>query len=272
MYAKDFVLLAKRFSWLSLCCGNLIRFILRILVPNAGFNKYIGEYGPYKLHGEFILSNFRHWSKHHNSGFDNLIRSGRSKKCVFDIGAHIGLTSLPLSSQMSSTGILVAFEPSEINRNYLSKHIKWNMVENVVIEPMLVGDKTTDNGHAFYELTTVSGMHSMFPREGKEEIRQLTVPMITLDDYCSVNKLVPDLIKIDVEGAEYLILNGARNTLAKSSPEIFLSVHPKQLARQGLTMDVLKEFVHSFGYQWYSADGKLLGDGLPTFGEYILRK
>ena len=95
--------------------------------------------------------------------------------------------------------------------------------------------------------------------------------MITLDDYCTVNKLVPDLIKIDVEGAEYLVLNGSRNTLTKSSPEIFLSVHPKQLARQGLTMDVFKEFVHSFGYQWYSADGDLLGDGLPTFGEYILR-
>jgi len=96
--------------------------------------------------------------------------------------------------------------------------------------------------------------------------------MITLDDYCTVNKLVPDLIKIDVEGAEYLVLSGSRNTLTKSSPEIFLSVHPKQLARQGLTMDVFKEFVHSFGYQWYLADGDLLGDGLPTFGEYILRK
>ena len=189
MYAKDFVLLANCFSWLSLSGGNLLRFILRKLVPNVSFNKYIGEYGPYKLHGEFFLSNFRHWSKDHNSGFDNLIRSGRSKKCVFDIGAHIGLTSLPLSSHMSSTGILVAFEPSEINRNYLSKHIKWNMLENAVIEPLLVGDKTIGNGHAFYELGTVSGMHSIFPREGKEDIRQTTVPMITLDDYCTVNNI-----------------------------------------------------------------------------------
>ena len=64
--------------------------------------------------------------------------------------------------------------------------------------------------------------------------------MITVDSYVKQNNLKPDVIKIDVEGAEELVFLGASNVLENFKPLIFLSIHPKLIKNYGSTAENLK--------------------------------
>ena len=78
---------------------------------------------------------------------------------------------------------------------------------------------------------------------------------ITLDDYVFRNGLVPDTIKIDVEGAEAAVLFGSKETLRSYKPIIFLSVHPAELAATAQGLDGLLELIHGCGYRCFELNG-----------------
>lgn len=63
------------------------------------------------------------------------------------------------------------------------------------------------------------------------------VPTITIDTIAEELELVPDVIKIDVEGAEIEVLRGAERTLTEARPTIFLSTHSPEL--RGLSLKLL---------------------------------
>ena len=48
----------------------------------------------------------------------------KKKKCIIDIGAHIGLTTLPIYSEVSNNSQIFSFEPGNINNKYLRLHLK----------------------------------------------------------------------------------------------------------------------------------------------------
>ena len=78
---------------------------------------------------------------------------------------------------------------------------------------------------------------------------------VSIDSYCKINNLCPDLIKIDVEGAEINVLRGATDTIKRFKPLIFLSVHPNQILKLGGSEEILLEVIHSLGYSLSNIDG-----------------
>ena len=200
--------------------------------------KKISCYGPFRLSGKYIFSDFSNWSEKHNAGFNELIELAKKKKYVFDIGAHIGLTCLPLANVMDGSGKIYAFEPGSCNLYFLKKHLEANSVENVLVIEKLVGDRNGVNAN-FYEGDDVSGMNSMAKEPTLNRKKQ--VEMTTIDDFSVESGVVPEIIKIDVEGAELLVLNGAVEVLTKHSPVIFLSVHPRQIRKLGYSVGDLRK-------------------------------
>jgi hypothetical protein len=59
---------------------------------------------------------------------------------------------------------------------------------------------------------------------------------------------VPDIIKIDVEGAEWDVLKGAEKTLERNHPILFLSLHPRALAIRGESPDMVLDWLKQRGY------------------------
>jgi hypothetical protein len=116
----------RRFNIIFFYFGNIFRFAVKLLGSPGYVSHNIGQYGPYKLDCLFAFSNFRKWGDSHNSGFETTINFSKNKKCVLDIGAHIGLVSLPLSDVIDKQGYIYSFEPSTVNNNYLKKHIILN--------------------------------------------------------------------------------------------------------------------------------------------------
>jgi len=217
----------------------------------------------------FAFSNFSSWgSDQHNDGFKDCVEMCRGKACVFDIGAHIGLTTLPIASVLADGGLVVSFEPSDANRRYLSHHVRRNGLNDVVrLEGVLVGNCDSDRVD-FYESDDVSGMNSAAEVELGEGYRSVARRQISIDSYCAKQKLEPQVIKIDVEGAEIAVLRGGKKTLKRAKPIIFLSYHPRHVSAFGFTQDDLIETLDEVGYDYRHVDGSRVEQ--LAFREYVL--
>ena len=228
-------------------------------------NKY-----EFYLDSIFAFSNYENWGNEHNSGFEKLVELSKDKNVVFDIGGHVGLCALPMSQNISKNGKVYTFEPSNLNRTYLKRHLEFNDVANVKVIDKLLGDKKTDDVE-FYELKDVSGTPSIV--NIKSNFIQTTKSQTTLDLFCSENALVPDLIKIDVEGAEFFVLEGSRKTLTKYHPDIMLSLHPKHLEKLGRSVEEIFDICDELGYKLVDciAGEKIKKQKLPL-SEFLMTK
>lgn len=246
--------------------------LYRILQRQTGFprwvSKQIGPYGPFRLDGRFAFSNFENWGTAHNAGFCACVELARGRTCVLDIGAHIGLVTLPMSSVVAPGGVVHAFEPAAANLGFLKDHLHWNQIANVTVMDALVGN-TAMVSVPFFELDTDSGLNST-ARPRASAFTESRRAQVTIDGYCSERGLSPQLIKIDVEGAEVSVLRGARQTVDRCRPAIVLSVHPRQIAETGHSMEELRSMIAEIGYQVATPAGAP-ADQLSS-GEYILSK
>lgn len=85
-------------------------------------------------------------------------------------------------------------------------------------------------------------------------IGKISIQTVTLDAFCRDMGVRPNLVKIDVEGAELLVLHGARNLLRESHPAIILAVHPPWLPSGQSTADIVA-FLEANGYGVFDAQG-----------------
>ena len=237
----------QHISWAWILLGHLYRFIiihsgLSFSVPHS-----IGPYGPFRMLPEFAFSNFANWGQKHNRGFISCVELSKDKKCVFDVGAHIGLVTMPVSKMLGTSGQVIAFEPSAANCRALSQHLTLNNLSNVKVVNCLIGAQDVETV-SFFESRGVSGMNTCAPIKNENEYLKKSMCQVTIDAFCEEHVLAPEIIKIDVEGYELAVLEGAKSILQKTSPTIFLSVHPKHLRALGRTTDELESFLDEAGY------------------------
>ncbi len=239
------------FMWIFL--GRNIRKFLSRSNLIKYTSKKIGSYGPFKMVPEFLFSNLEEWGGGHNNGFHKYVESSKNMQCILDIGAHAGFTVLPVSSSISMTAKLFAFEPSTKNYNALKTNINLNGIDNVVIENCLVGDEAAAEA-VFYETNDICSTSSIV--SGRKNLFYKTLKkQVSIDSYCIENKLKPDLIKIDVEGAELSVLKGARQIISSCKPIIYLSVHPNEIQSLGYDVNILLDEIKKNNYQISNIDG-----------------
>ena len=251
--------------WIPL--GALFRRLLQRSGVRLTSTHRIGRYGPFRMSGEFAFSDFVNWGDAHNSGFEYCVEASRGKACILDIGAHIGLVTLPLSQAVGDSGRVFAFEPSTANRTVLERHLALNAIGNVAVIDTLVGDRDIEDV-VLYEHDGVSGMNTRAPVKSGEIYRETRHPQCTLDTFCRTRNIRPDIIKIDVEGAEFAVLEGAREILTAARPLLVVSVHPQHLKALGRDAAELHALAAASGYTVSDTDG----NAVETFelDEYVL--
>lgn len=152
----------------------------------------------------------------------------RPGSVMFDVGAAVGYYTLLASPLVGPEGRVVSFEPDAKNAAYLRKHVAINRLKNVEVHQTAIGDR---NGQAKFTCGTGTGTGRL------ADSGAATVELCKLDDFVR-HSAKPTHIKIDVEGAELQVLEGARNTLTTARPTLFLSTHGStvhQLCCQYLT-------------------------------------
>ena len=139
---------------------------------------------------------------------------------VYDVGAHFGYYSLLASHLAGGSGRVIALEPAPRNLQVLRKHIDLNRCANITVLETALSDHP---GEARFDNRAGSGVGHLSP-EGP-----LTVKLTTLDALTREFP-APNVVKIDVEGAEEAVLRGGRETLSRAKPVVFLSTHGPGLA------------------------------------------
>jgi len=142
---------------------------------------------------------------------------------VVDAGANIGYYVLLFAQMIGPTGSVIAIEPSPENLSELYMNINRNRLTGVI----KVIDSAVGNRSDFVGLRT--GINSGVTTRDNSAY---TVRMNTLDEIITGPV---DFIKIDVEGYEYFVLEGALRILRERRPILFLEVHPAELASLGLS-------------------------------------
>lgn len=139
----------------------------------------------------------------------------------YDIGANVGFYSLLASRYVGSTGLVVAFEPVPRNIECLSRHAHLNKVSNLQIIPKALSNHTGKVKFSYNDDPSACYITS----EGN-----LEVDVTTLDELLKDKSLpMPNVIKVDIEGAEIDFLKGAVATLIAQRPLIFMAIHSPQL-------------------------------------------
>jgi FkbM family methyltransferase len=164
---------------------------------------------------------------------------------IVDVGANFGYYSLVGAKSLNGTGQVIAFEPVPSNYQLLVKNIQQNQFKNIIPVQKALSDM---NGARELFLNARNyGNCSFSDKNVSESASPITVETLTLDSYLKklgVQRV--DLLKIDVEGAEPLVLKGARQTLQQTRL-IFMEFWPSAI--RNLHQDpamVLKELNRNF--------------------------
>lgn len=160
---------------------------------------------------------------------------------AYDVGAHIGYLTLLLARLVGADGFVYAFEPNPNTRRALSLNIAANRVRNVSVHSAAVCDRSGTGALAtFRSYSLVSHLSGPSTPADAELV---TVPLIRLDDFVFRDgHPVPGFVKIDVEGAEAEVFEGAQRLIQEASPVIVAEV------RVGTTRDRIMAITASHGY------------------------
>ena len=167
----------------------------------------------------------------------------------YDIGSNIGFHALT-ANRVINTGKIYAFEPMPAVRAIFEKHISLNskliISNSIKIFPIAISNKEKQ----------VEFSNDITHRDGNTYIKEsyifagtenkITVQCQSIDGLMQQGYDKPDIIKIDVEGAEYDVLTGAENTLQLYQPNILLATHDCHLPG---VQEKCVHFLEQLGYQ-----------------------
>lgn len=174
----------------------------------------------------------------------------RAGETVLDIGANRGYMSVLAGLRVGPTGRVFCFEPNPTIYSGLQEHLRLNALTGYVEASKLALSNCRSSDATFFvsTLETNSGLSSLTPvpelLENKSLTRQNTIVVetITLDEWLKQKSIVQpiDFVKIDVEGAEMLVLEGASETLSKCPPKRWIIETPPD--------GEVVEYLKTFGY------------------------
>jgi len=252
---------------------------LEILIPQTGFRRtderreLTPEWakvmaGP--LQGHHLLLDLKSpvfWHRKMMEGqYDSFIYDALDKygsieeAAVWDVGAHVGYHSLALAALVGAAGHVVAFEPNPYNVNRFRTNLQRNSELAKRVTVMTCALSNVDGKTSFLFSPDVdsgrsSGSHlddATVPGSPDEYqgFARTTVTTAKVDSLLLKKGLrPPSIMKIDVEGAERFVLEGARELLASRKPLLFIEIHnvtmmfhvQKLLTNLGYVMEILDE-------------------------------
>jgi FkbM family methyltransferase len=181
---------------------------------------------------------------------ERLLRPGMT---VLDIGAHHGLYTLLASKRVGRRGRVIAFEPSPRELRRLAKHVRLNRCRNVDVESCALGNAPGDA-----ELFLVDGFrdwgNSLRPPAVAEPTSKVNVAVRRLDDVLAELRVQRvDFIKLDAEGGELAILQGAHKLLQTAPrPAILAEVEDVRTRPWGYAAREIMKLLARWNYRWFA--------------------
>lgn len=178
---------------------------------------------------------------------------------VFDVGANVGYFSLLFSRLVGKGGKIYAFEPANFPFNLLKKNKKINSLNWLEIYNVCLGEEECNIelnvGKPGFEVYNSIGS-IIHPSADPSFFKEETVRMIRGDVFIDEKQILNiDLMKIDVEGAELLVLKGLKNSFKNHIIDTVVLELTNEMSKQfGYNIKDVISFLENFGYSWYKLE------------------
>lgn len=159
----------------------------------------------------------------------------KNRDTVFDVGAHMGFFTVKVGKHVEK---LIAFEPDPYNFRFLLMNIENNALSNVRAFNCALGDR---DDYAFLKRGYGYGRTRL-----TETNTGYRVLVRTLDTLVRELSVIPSMVKVDVEGHEMKVLEGAKSTLTRYKPRLILASYHYQYQSR----DVVK-YLARIGYSCF---------------------
>jgi FkbM family methyltransferase len=181
---------------------------------------------------------------------------------AIDVGANVGIFTAAFARRVGERGSVHSFEPLPTSRRRLERTVELNRLRQVVVNDCAVADRTGEIELHDYGMGYESWA-SLAPREIHTDqgvvrtAQRLTVDVVTLDEYCERHGIGHvDVLKVDVEGAEDLVLRGASDLLHAGAIDLVMAeVADTTLAAAGSRAHVLLDRLEQLGLWTYAIEG-----------------
>jgi FkbM family methyltransferase len=180
----------------------------------------------------------------------NYLESVLSPGKVFvDGGANFGIYTVLASQLVGDSGRVLSFEPAAESFPILKHNVELNKMSNVKLFNLAISDK--EENTRFYHIDNAPNSYSLGSDVNSEtnfeEVQTTTLDKVLSDE--GIERV--DLIKLDVEGAEELVLQGARSLFSRMRPTLILEINPTAIARLGLSPDGIVNLLKEWDYDLF---------------------
>ncbi len=204
---------------------------------------------PVEIPGDVSVFKHKHGLKYLPFSIINSLKG----KDFLDCGAYFGDSALMFSRDYQPKSIY-SFEPDPENRGVLLETIKYHDLNNIIPISMCVGEKCGKVN--FYNM----GPFSYVSEGGGMSVMEMT----TIDEFVAERSLNVGVIKIDIEGFEMEVLEGAKKTIIEQKPVLLLGIYhnPREFFE---TKQLVQEFRPEYNFKF-----KILSDVRPIAESYLI--
>lgn len=172
-----------------------------------------------------------HVNQYERSALAAVAKHVRPGAAAYDVGANLGLYTMPLLQLVGPAGFVYSFELNPVCVHFLQATVRGAGHTNCSIFPVALGEADGSLTATINYGSTALGITSESAFFAAKLGCHVTVPCVRLDRVVEqFATRAPDFIKIDVEGAEAMVVTGMEGTLARHRPVLLLELHGRGAA------------------------------------------
>lgn len=247
------------YRWvLAFIVGFLVNLLRRLVVKGNVTSFRVGKH---KVELSYLHKDF-YWVPNDRTSLLGLVNSGEYEKeelgvvlryikpgmVVLDVGANFGFYSIFFADKTGDRGHVYAFEPLKSTYKELLKNVSLNNSESIITTENL-GLSNKSGKVTIYVAKALGTGATSLKKRWYGENKKYTCQLVTLDRYVERHDISHvDFIKCDVEGAELLVFQGAKETIKRFRPILFFESIDNHTELFGYTTQELTSYVKAMSY------------------------
>jgi FkbM family methyltransferase len=187
------------------------------------------------------------WEPEETELVRKLVRPGDT---VVDLGGNIGYFTLIMARQAGPQGRVFVFEPGPDNFAILRRNVEMNGYRTIVMEPKAVANFS---GKVRLHMAAAAPVDHRIFGDPDEQRESCEVDCVRLDDYPPLRNAAVSFVKIDVQGAEEMVLHGMEQMLRRNRGiKLLIEFWPFGLRKAGTDPAKMLEYIASLGFRMFS--------------------